>query len=191
LLCRAEAKAQLNDLSGAVNDLRLWAQSYNVQGAMDTLANGDVNLTLAKIKSFYAPGANVNWVPVLHNTDICPSWTLSADQEAVIDCVLHFRRLESIHTGLRWHDLKRYGIEITHRQDSNPTQKLLWNDDRRAIQLPQEVILAGMAANPRVIVGDHVGSENAGGIYVPTQPMVTTAVEASTLGAQLTRENND
>jgi hypothetical protein len=95
------------------------------------------------------------------------------------------------HTALRWHDLKRYGIEITHRQGSNPTQKLLWNDDRRAIQLPQEVILAGMAANPRVIVGDHVGSGNAGGIYVPTQPMVTTAVEASTLGAQLTRENND
>lgn len=191
LLCRAEAKAQLNDLSGAVNDLRLWAQSYNVQGAMDTLANGDVNLTLAKIKSFYAPGANVNWVPVLHNTDICPSWTLSADQEAVIDCVLHFRRLESIHTGLRWHDLKRYGIEITHRQGSNPTQKLLWNDDRRAIQLPQEVILAGMAANPRVIVGDHVGSENAGGIYVPTQPAVSTIKEATALGIQLTRENND
>lgn len=192
LLCRAEAKAQMNDLNGAINDLALWAQSYNVAYAMDTIDGGKVNLSLSKIKSFYSKGANRNWVPVLHNSDICPSWTLSADQEAVIDCVLHFRRLETIHTGLRWHDLKRYGIEITHNQGTNPTQTLIWNDDRRAIQLPQEVILAGMAANPRVIVGDHVGSSSDGSaIYVPTQPTVTTATEAAVLGTQITRENND
>lgn len=192
LLARAEAKAQLNDLSGAVNDLAIWARSYNVGGMMDTLSDGRVNLTMSKIKSFYAKGANVNWVPVLHNTDICPSWILSEDQEAVIDCVLHFRRLETIHTGLRWHDLKRYGIEIKHAQGTEPEKTLIWNDDRRAIQLPQEVILAGMAANPRVIVGDHVSSSSDGsGIYVPTQPTVTTYTDAITRGAQLTRENND
>ena len=192
LLCRAEAKAQLNDLNGAVNDLRIWAQGFNVQDGMDTITAGVVNLTMAKIKAFYKKGENVNWVPVLHNADICSSWTLSADQEAVIDCVLHFRRLETIHTGLRWHDLKRYGIEITHRQGTNPVQTLIWNDDRRAIQLPQEVILAGMAANPRVIVGDHVGSEVSGSsIFVPTQPTVSSGAEAVVLSAQLTRQEND
>lgn len=187
LLCRAEAKAQLNDLNGAVNDLRMWAQGYNVGGTMDTLANGDVNLTLKKIKAFYTPGANVNFVPVLHTNDICPGWTLSADQEAIVDCALHFRRLETIHTGLRWLDLKRYGIEIEHRQGTNPVQKLIWNDDRRAIQLPQEVILAGMAPNPRVNVGDHVGAEGSGS-FVPTQPSVSSGIEAATLSTQLTRE---
>ena len=189
LLCRAEAKAQLNDLDGAVNDLRLWAQSYNVQGAMDTLPNGNVNLTLEKIKKFYSAGRNVNWVPVLHNSDISPAWTLSADQEAVIDCVLHFRRLESIHTGLRWHDLKRYGIEIEHRQGTDPVRKLVWNDDRWAIQLPKEVISAGMSANPRVILGDNVGNNNAGGMAVTNgEPIKTSFLEAKSLGAQITRE---
>ncbi len=187
LLCRAEAKAQLNDLNGAINDLRMWAQGYNVGGTMDTLANGDVNLTLKKIKAFYTPGANVNFVPVLHTNDICPGWTLSADQEAIVDCALHFRRLETIHTGLRWLDLKRYGIEIEHRQGTNPVQKLIWNDDRRAIQLPQEVILAGMAPNPRVNVGDHVGAEGSGS-FVPTQPSVSSGIEAAALSTQLTRE---
>jgi len=192
LLCRAEAKAQLNDLSGAVNDLRLWAQAYNVEGGMDTLANGDVNLSLAKIKKFYAKGVNVNWVPELHNSDICPGWTLSADQEAIVDCVLHFRRLESIHTGLRWHDLKRYGIEIEHRQGTDPAHKLVWNDDRRAIQLPKEVISAGMSANPRVILGDNVGSSMVGGMPVTDgEPLLTSLLEAKTLGAQITREDND
>lgn len=192
LLARAEAKAQMNDLNGAVNDLRIWAQGYNVENTMDTISDGVVDLTLGKIKSFYHKGANVNWVPVLHNTDICPSWVLSADQEAVIDCVLHFRRLETIHTGLRWHDIKRYGIEITHAQGTDPVHTLIWNDDRRAIQLPQEVILAGMAANPRVIVGDKVNTATQGGsLPLPSQPAVYSAAEAMGLGAQLTIQDND
>jgi hypothetical protein len=190
LLCRAEAKANINDLTGAVNDLRLWAQGYNVNYAMDTVPGGNVNLTLAKIRSFYKDGVNKNWAPELNNEKICPSWKLSEDQKLITRCALHFRRLETIHTGLRWHDLKRYGIEIEHRQGTNPVQKLIWNDDRRAIQLPKEVIAAGMSANPRVNVGDHVGSEGSGS-FVPTQPSVSSGIEAAVLGSQLTRENND
>lgn len=194
LLCRAEAKAQLNDLSGAVNDLRIWAQSYNVNDAMQETASGDVDLTLAKIKSFYNKSNGVSpWVPVLHNADICPGWTFDADQEAVIDCALHFRRLESIHTGLRWHDLKRYGIEIEHRQGTDPARKLVWNDDRRAIQLPREVIVAGMSANPRVVLGDHVDGVSVSGTGEGTDGglKVTSAVDAKGHGIELTRENND
>ena len=194
LLCRAEAKAQLNDLNGAVNDLRMWAQSYNVNDAMQTLPDGTVDLTLAKIKEFYKADANVNLVPVLHNEDISPSWQLTdSAQIAVIDCALHFRRLETIHTGLRWHDLKRYGIEIEHRQGTDPARKLVWNDDRRAIQLPQEVILAGMSANPRVIKGDNVDGNSQSGSVVITdgEPKLSNLFEAKTLGAQLKREEND
>ena len=191
LLCRAEAKAQLGDLDGAVNDLRMWAQSYNVQGQMDTLANGNVNLTLAKIKNFYnADGVNPNWAPVLHTNDICPGWVLSNDQLAVIRCALHFRRLEGIHTGLRWHDLKRYGIEIEHYQGTDPVRKLVWNDDRRAIQLPQEVINAGMAPNVRVNLGDNVDGNSSFGVApASSEPVKVSMLEAKALGAQITREN--
>lgn len=191
LLCRAEAKAQLGDLDGAVNDLRMWAQGYNVQGQMDTLANGNVNLTLAKIKNFYnADGVNPNWAPVLHTNDICPGWVLSNDQLAVIRCALHFRRLEGIHTGLRWHDIKRYGIEIEHYQGTDPVRKLVWNDDRRAIQLPQEVINAGMAPNVRVNLGDNVDGNSSFGVApASSEPVKVSMLEAKALGAQITREN--
>jgi len=194
LLCRAEAKAHLNDLEGAANDLRMWAQSYNVQGAMDTLPDGKVNLSLAKIKAFYTlDNEEVDdiWVPKLHNQDICPTWTISKEQEPVIDCVLHFRRLESIHTGLRWHDIKRYGIEITHYQGTDPVRTLVWNDDRRAIQLPKEVISAGMSANPRVILGDNVSGSSIGRPMTDGEPIMVSFTEAKALGAQLTRESND
>ena len=193
LLCRAEAKANLNDIDGAVNDLRMWAQGYDVNdgGRMDTLENGNVNLSLAKIKKFYKEGGDVQYVPVLHNEDLCPSWTLSADQKAVIRCALHFRRIETLHTGLRWHDLKRYGIEIEHRQGTDPVRTLVWNDDRRAIQLPKEVISAGMSANPRVILGDNVGGSSLGKPVTNGEPLTVSIFEAKALGAQVTRETND
>ena len=69
------------------------------------------------------------------------------------------RRFETIADGLRWGDIKRYGIVIDRFDDS------AYNDDnttgftvaatlgekdlRRALQLPQEVITAGLEANPR------------------------------------------
>jgi hypothetical protein len=57
---------------------------------------------------------------------------------------------------LRWHDLKRYGIEITHVQGKDAPRVLIWNDDRRAIQLPQAIIDAGLSSNPREVLGDNV-----------------------------------
>lgn len=196
LLCRAEAKANLNDLTGAINDLRMWAQAYDVNqyGRMDTLPDGNVNLTLAKIKSFYKGSGDKIWAPELHNTDINSSWNLSDDQKDVIYCALHFRRIETLHTGLRWHDLKRYGIEIEHRQGTSPARKLVWNDDRRAIQLPKEVIAAGMSANPREILGDKVDGNVTTigeGIMTDGEPKKWSIVESKSLSAQITRETND
>ena len=76
-------------------------------------------------------------------------------EEPLLQCILHLRRIITIHEGLRWQDIKRYGIEIYRRQiDSNGslmtvTDKLPATDPRRAIQLPQDVISAGMTPNPR------------------------------------------
>lgn len=170
LLSRAEAKVMKNDLTGAVEDLRTWCQSYDINDRpmMDTMMIGDsvvrANLQPEKIKNFYATnqGESHNAV-VLHpegedakgeafvvNNDILP----------FIRCCLHFRRIETIHDGWRWMDLKRYGIEITHIQGTSGPQVLKYDDPRRAIQLPQEVILAGLEANPEL------GTPSGGGASV-------------------------
>jgi hypothetical protein len=94
----------------------------------------------------------------LHNQDIAAEWVISAEQMPLVHCALHFRRIETLHDGLRWHDLKRYGIEIEHVQGKDPARILVWNDDRRAIQLPQEIIKQGLTPNPRIILGDNVDS---------------------------------
>jgi hypothetical protein len=139
LLCRAEALVYLNRLPEAMADLESWNTSHLVTN----------RLTNTIIKSFYMP-TNKLFVKKLNPTLISSNFTISADQEPYIHCVLHFRRIETLFDGLRWFDLKRYGIEITHKIGRTRVENLLINDPRRAIQIPQEVIGAGMEENPTI-----------------------------------------
>jgi starch-binding outer membrane protein, SusD/RagB family len=58
-----------------------------------------------------------------------------------------------LHEGLRWPDIKRYGIVIYRRSIANNnivvTDEMPVNDARRAMQIPKSVVLAGMQPNPR------------------------------------------
>jgi hypothetical protein len=78
----------------------------------------------------------------------------AGEQESLIHCVLHIRRILTRSEGLRWFDIKRYGIEIYRRSitlnnDVVALDFLSVNDPRRAMQLPMDVINAGLPANPR------------------------------------------
>lgn len=160
LLCRAEAKIMKGDLSGATADMNVWCKGYL---ATKTLTESGIKNTFPKNYK------NVQRTPELHNADMCPSWVISEDKLPYVWCVLYLRRIETLHDGMRWFDIKRYGIEITH-EIGYPvvTKTLVWNDDRRAIQLPQEVILGGQTKNPRVIVGDNYAlSDFSGSISEP------------------------
>ncbi|MCS2863584.1 hypothetical protein NXW13_05290 [Bacteroides thetaiotaomicron] len=63
------------------------------------------------------------------------------------------RRIATLHEGLRWPDIKRYGIVIYRRSIANNnivvTDEMPVNDARRAMQIPKSVVLAGMQPNPR------------------------------------------
>ena len=75
--------------------------------------------------------------------------------EAYLHALLYVRRVEFYMMGMRWFDVKRYGIEITRRRlgttlDVLETYDRLTKDDpRRALQLPKDVITAGLTPNPR------------------------------------------
>ena len=192
LLCRAEAKVYLNDLAGATNDFRLWCQGYNVGGRMQMLADSTVDLSQEKVINFYSDKVGSKYAPELHNQDMAANWFITDEQMPFVHCALHFRRIEGLHDGLRWHDLKRYGIEIEHVQGKDAPRKLVWNDDRRAIQLPQEVIVAGMTANPREVLGDNIDGNQAPSynlqpneVYTPSEPMATSALSVPTAKFEL------
>lgn len=139
LLNRAEAKIMSGDIAGGVGDLQYWNKSHK---------NSTV-LTENSIKSFYT-ASKTNFVFPFHTSELSPDFVVTADKKPFIDCVLHFRRLERMLEGHRWFDIKRYGIEITRKVGREQAViNLPYDDNRRAIQIPLDVIGAGLEENPR------------------------------------------
>ncbi len=137
LLCRAEALLFLNRKEEAIEDLNRWCRSHKITQT----------LTEDKILSFYT--ASRSWVvKPLNASKMSSRFVVSDEQAPIVQCILHFRRIETVFEGLRWFDIKRYGIEITHYIGSKEKDVLKWNDLRKAIQIPQDVVAAGIEPNP-------------------------------------------
>lgn len=161
LLTRAEANIQLKNYTEALNDMNIWLTSNVVNPSPSTLTVQNVN----------------SWANALEESTpekgtpkkkLNPDFQLEeGDQTNMIHAILMMRRLETIHMGLRWFDIKRYGIEIARRTVRGKTSsetagnsgtvvgavdsqnKLKVRDNRQALQLPNAIIAAGLEANPR------------------------------------------
>jgi tetratricopeptide (TPR) repeat protein len=144
LLCRAEAYVFKNEYDKATADLSAFLKAYSAAGP----------LTRQAVNDFYSGIAYYTPTEPTVKKELHPDFTVEAgEQENFVQCILHMRRILTIHEGLRWFDIKRYGIQIYRRTVENNiitvTDELPADDPRRAIQLPQDVISAGLKANPR------------------------------------------
>lgn len=128
LFNRAEAYVNLENYDLALADLNLYASrritNYNVNNH---------RVTLEKIADFYV------------TTD---------PKEGLIKTILDFKQAEFIQEGLRWFDILRHKITVTHLVLTNEgsiekTIVVPHGDPRRMFQLPEEVKLAGIELNPR------------------------------------------
>jgi len=156
LLMRAEANIFLNNIDAAMEDLKLWNKGHMFS---DSTQNYNmVDLTADQIVSFYGcyddparvdPGYNI--VMKFHIDEVCPSdkYKLTDAIEPYLQCIQHFRRIQMVHMGNRWFDIKRFGFSITHKIGIDGVKTLQVLDPRYAIQIPNEVIGAGMESNPR------------------------------------------
>lgn len=135
LLCRAEAYILKKEYDAAAVDLSYW---YRKKGIAGRTAN--------EIADFYkASSAETNAKPL--NTGV----TYEEKQTNMLHAVLHARRVEGIHEGIRWPDIKRYGLSYKHNIYDEAPIVLEANDYRKAIQIPSQVLAApgGMKPNPR------------------------------------------
>lgn len=151
LLCRAEAYLYMEgeeNLDKAFEDLKAWDWSrQQVPASYLQIKNP---LEKEDITSFYR-AKSTDYVKKLNSEKMSPSFILPDGDKRLpyLHCLLHFRRLETWLDGMRWFDLKRYGIEITHAIGKDVVDTLTWDDPRRAIQVPQEAIAAGLQPNYR------------------------------------------
>ena len=158
LLERAEAKVNLGDLKGASNDLITYhvsTMNFSEKTKTTYVANnGMTELTDALINDWFAKNTNDNYNcfddwDFLKNMD--PNWDIPEAAVPYMNCVNYWRRYETNFTGKRFFDLKRWGMEYEHVYGNNTstgvqndTLRMVWNDPRRALEIPQDAIAAGM-----------------------------------------------
>lgn len=126
LLNRAEAHIYQNDIDLAIADLQvLTDRRYSGASAI---------LSRALLRTFFG-------------ADNEPSFT---DQLILLNYIILERRKEFVGQGMRWFDIKRFGMSVTHDFADGSTIFLDNEDLRKAIQIPKSAVeVGGLEENPR------------------------------------------
>ena len=149
LLVRAEAYIMLKQFDKAMEDLNLWCNNFYVP---------EIAMTPESVTEFYKKMAYYKWDEPTPKKHLEPAFPIDEEgsvQESMLQLLLNCRRTENWGEGLRWFDIKRYGIKIYRRavngnaQLAEVTDSLLVDDPRRAVQVPIRCIDAGLQPNPR------------------------------------------
>ena len=123
LFNRIEANIYLNNLNEALQDLNAYASTriYNYNAGTHTITN-------SKMQTYYG------------TSDL---------RLALLGALLDFKRAEFVQEGMRWFDLVRYNIPVTHTTTDGQTLTLDAGDKRRVFQIPESARLSGVELNPR------------------------------------------
>ena len=160
LLNRAEARVMMGRNQDAADDINLWIGNY---------VKDPPTLSVDDIVDFYNSTAysyeDSTGIASTIKKHLHPAFTIGSEgstQEALLQCVIGLRRMETLHLGLRWFDVKRFGIVIPrillHKSSISlvgiflkPEKSLDWltvDDPRRTVQIPYAVVQGGLDKNP-------------------------------------------
>lgn len=147
LLARAEAFALTGQYAKAFDDLNIYTQR-RLDGYNATKAALYKDKVIAYYKS--AIDNSTSFVNNSFNADRFSGTATSPVgklQRALVMTCLDFRRTEYAFEGMRWFDILRWNIPVTHTLLTGEASTLTPNDDRRVIQVPQTVALSGVESN--------------------------------------------
>ena len=158
MLNMIEAYIMKKDYDKALTNFNIWM--HNFTSYTKTVTMDDINSVYGDYEEDDLTGKSTGmkyYTPKnpTPKKELHPDFTVEkGDQEAFLQCLLHCRRIMTLHEGLRWFDIKRYGMVIYRRtidasSNISVTDTMEVDDPRRAIQLPTSVIKAGLEANPR------------------------------------------
>ncbi|MCF2503184.1 RagB/SusD family nutrient uptake outer membrane protein [Dyadobacter sp. CY107] len=123
LFNRAEANAFLGNTAASLADLNLF-----VSKRVDNYVATRHTVTAASIRRFFGT-SNV--------------------RDGIINTILSFKRVEFVQEGMRWFDLQRYALPVTHQAVNGSAITVPANDPKRILQIPQSATLAGIEQNKR------------------------------------------
>ncbi len=188
LLDRAEAYLYLGEKGKAMDDLQVWNEEHrhNASGddRMTELTEDQIvkfytkclkkyvqNVNRTDLKEKYSDSIWFGIAKPIRIDEVCPNakYQVTEDIEPFLQCVQHFRRIETVHTGQRWFDIKRLGLEVIHKfGKDNVLYTLKYADDemRYAIEVPYSAISAGLEPNRKPKNTAMSASVEAKGAYV-------------------------
>ncbi len=128
LFNKAEANTYLGNYDAAIKDINLFL-STRLTGVTPGTLPANRTVTQAKVRQHY-------------NNDY-------SIQEALVKYILELRRIEFVHEGMRWFDILRYGLTVTHEFVGTggvvtKTLEIGPDDKLRQLKLPNEVKLSGI-----------------------------------------------
>jgi hypothetical protein len=123
LFNRAEAYIYLNNTNAALADLNTYASTR-----INNYDPSQHTITAAKLQSFYQS----------------TNFRLN-----LLNAVLDFKRAEYVQEGMRWFDMLRYDISVSHTTTDGQSLSLPAGSLQRVFQLPESVKSSGMPLNPR------------------------------------------
>ena len=162
ILCRAEAYIHKKEYAKALADMNTWGES-NLEPSYGSstrkpFTEESVNAFMNNIKYAAVHPASEFERSIKKRLSPQGFTVETGTQENMIQLILYMRRVNNMFQGLRFMDLKRYGIEYEHYLENEEALTFTAGDLRGAIQLPADVIAAGLQANPRTTAEVNTGS---------------------------------
>lgn len=161
LLERAEAEIMLGRYEDAKRDLKFyWNSSINSMSPSDykQFVEGKSlkYMTDDVFSAYYNNADNYN---CFENWDftrqLSSKFVVPADAVALMNCLNDFRRFENVFEGMRYFDIKRWGLPVSHIIGlEGDSIGLEVNDPRRAIEVPWEALSAGMESSRTPVAKD-------------------------------------
>lgn len=143
LLNRAEAYAMLGQYENALHDINMFYRK-RIKSYKETTHY----VSIDKVLDFYEDACEYGENHLnKYNPYGAADWDV--EKKALILCILDLRNMEFKWEGLRYWDLMRYKIPVTHTNLAGETNTLYPGDDRWILQIPEEATLSGLELNPR------------------------------------------
>jgi len=133
-LNRIEAHVMKNQIALATSEL-----DYFLSTRTNAYNPATDIVTQAKVTAKY---------PVIAD-EFTPFYSMTPTQTSYIKALAETRRRDFVHEGMRWFDVKRFNIVVTHETTNKPANVLKKDDNRRALQIPLHASSTGVELNPR------------------------------------------
>ena len=119
---------------------------------IDDYAYGPNTLYKDKLTDYYTAQLNApdHFINSAYNAGRFKAGDEGNVQKALILTVLDFRRIEFLYEGIRYWDVLRWNIPVTHTTIDGATSTLTPDDDRRILQIPQIATASGIQLNDMV-----------------------------------------